>query len=326
MKPRLLTAGAVPLAAVAAFLVVPGVASVPHRLANGCGRWLALGALFELLSAAGFVVAFRLTFGDGSARRPSVRMGLRVLAFATLVPGGALLGPALGARLTDGRRGRVATRTLAFVLLTNVPDALALLIVGVALRVRLLAGPHSADLTVLPAGVAAVALIVVASLPVWMRARRDPLRRPLRRRLAGAGAALRDGVRAAEALLDPRDWRAIGPLAYYAFDNAVLWAAFRAFGHSPPVGVVVMAYVIGQAGSLVPVPGGVGVAEAGVIGTLVLYGAGAGPATAAVLVYRAISLTVPLVLGAVAGIPQRRRERDGASSGRIYDAVSSYGP
>jgi uncharacterized membrane protein YbhN (UPF0104 family) len=57
-----------------------------------------------------------------------------------------------------------------------------------------------------------------------------------------------------------------------------------------------MAYVIGRAGSLLPVPGGV---EAGLIGTLVLSGTAAGLAAAAVLVYRALSLSVPLALGVV---------------------------
>jgi uncharacterized membrane protein YbhN (UPF0104 family) len=63
-----------------------------------------------------------------------------------------------------------------------------------------------------------------------------------------------------------------------------------------------MAYVIGRAGSLLPVPGGV---EAGLIGTLVLYGTAAGLAAAAVLVYRALSLSVPLALGAGACIRRR---------------------
>jgi uncharacterized membrane protein YbhN (UPF0104 family) len=305
VKRRLLAVGPVALAAVAAVLLLPALAGVPQQLAGGCGRWLALGMLFELLSAAGFVVAFRLSFGGGSARRTSIRMGLRVLAVATVAPAGALLGPALGARITDGGRGRVATRALAFVLLTNVPDVVALAAVGFALRVRLLAGPHSAGLTLVPAAGAVVLLAGVASLPLWLCARPGRPRRALGRWLSRAGDGLREGVRAAEALLDPRDWRSIGPLAYYVFDNAVLWAAFRAFGHSPPLGVIAMAYVIGQLGSLLPVPGGVGGVEAGLIGTLVVYGTAAGPATAAVLAYRAISLAVPLALGASASIRRR---------------------
>jgi hypothetical protein len=192
------------------------------------------------------------------------------------------------------------------VLLTNVPDVVALSAVGFALRARLLAGPHSAALTLVPAVGGGVALAGVASLPLWWRAGPERPRHALGRSLAGAGDGLREGIRAAEALLDPRDWRLIGPVAYYGFDNAVLWAAFRAFGHSPPLGVLAMAYVIGQIGSLLPVPGGVGGVEAGLIGTLVVYGTAPARAAAAVLVYRAISLAVPLALGAGACVRHRR--------------------
>jgi uncharacterized membrane protein YbhN (UPF0104 family) len=302
---RMLAAGTVVLAAGAAFLLLPALASVPQRLAGGCGRWLALGALFELLSAAGYVVAFRLSFGDGSGWSASSRTGLRVLAASTALPAGALLGPALGAWITRPGRGRVASRALAFVLLTNAPDIAALAVVGIALRLRLLGGPNAVGLTLAPA-VGAIALLAgVASLPLWRHADARLRRRALARALVRAGEGLEEGVRAATALLASRDWKLLGPLAYYAFDNAVVWAAFRAFGHSPPVGIIVMAYVIGQAGSLLPVPGGVGGVEAGLIGTLVLYGTAPGPAAAAVLVYRAISLSVPLALGAGAKLDPR---------------------
>jgi uncharacterized membrane protein YbhN (UPF0104 family) len=67
-----------------------------------------------------------------------------------------------------------------------------------------------------------------------------------------------------------------------------------------------MAYVVGQAGSLLPLPGGLGAVEATLIGALVVYGIAVGPAAAAVLVYRAVSLTVPLALGVAAYILPRR--------------------
>ena len=251
-------------------------------------------------------MALRLSFGDGSRWSASSRTGLRVLGASTALPAGALLGPALGAWITRPERRHVASRALAFVLLTNAPDVAALAVVGIALRPRLLAGPHAARLTLAPA-VGAIALLAgVASLPLWLRADARRPRHALGRRLVRAGEGLEEGVRAAEELLHARDWKLIGPLAYYAFDNAVVWAAFRAFGHSPPVGIIVMAYVIGQAGSLLPVPGGIGGVEAGLIGTLVLYGTAPGPAAAAVLVYRAISLSVPLAPGAGACIRRRR--------------------
>jgi hypothetical protein len=158
---RVRAAGTVVLAAVAAFLLLPVLASIPQRLASGRGRWLAPGALFDPLSAAGYVVALRLSFGDGSCWSASSRTGLRVLGASTALPAGALLGPTPGAWITRPERGHVASRALAFVLLTNARDVAALAVVGIALRLRLLAGPHAAGLTLAPA-VGAIALLAVS--------------------------------------------------------------------------------------------------------------------------------------------------------------------
>jgi hypothetical protein len=81
----------------------------------------------------------------------------------------------------------------------------------------------------------------------------------------------------------------------------------------------VVAYVIGQAGSLLPVPGGLGGVEATLIGTLVVYGIALAPAAAAVLVYRAVSLSVPLALGVAAYIrPRRPLALPSLASGRLH--------
>ena len=72
-------------------------------------------------------------------------------------------------------------------------------------------------------------------------------------------------------------------MAYYAFDNAVLWAAFHAYGNAPPVSVIVMGYLVGSFGAAVPVPAGLGAVEGGLIGALVLYGAPAASASAKAL-------------------------------------------
>jgi hypothetical protein len=109
-------------------------------------------------------------------------------------------------------------------------------------------------------------------------------------------------------------------MAYYAFDNAVLWAAFHAYGNPPPLGVIVMGYLVGSLAAAAPVPGGVGAVEGGLIGALVLYGAPAAPAAGAVLLYRGISLGLALALGATAwaikrvpGAAPPRTGRDRAS-------------
>jgi uncharacterized membrane protein YbhN (UPF0104 family) len=309
-------AGAVALVAAALFATAPALASVPARLGTGCSRWVAVAAVLELLSAAGFVVAFKLSFADGSPWRASSHIALRMLGAATALPAGAVLAPALGARITRTGPGRVAARALAFVLLTNAPDIAAVAAVGIALRLGLLAGPRAAGLTLVPAAGALAVLAgvgVLTRVPLSRKARR---RRVLRCAPIRAAGALRDGVREAQGLLRAGGWKLIGPVAYYVFDNAVLWAGFRALGHSPPLGTLVMAYVVGQAGSLLPLPGGLGAVEATMIGALAVYGIAVGPAAAAVLIYRAVSLTVPLALGVTAYIlPPRSLVLPSATSG-----------
>lgn len=58
-----------------------------------------------------------------------------------------------------------------------------------------------------------------------------------------------------------------------------LWlTAFQAFGLSPPPTVVLMGYLIGQLGGLLPLPGGIGGIDGGLIATLIVYGTpAAGP-------------------------------------------------
>jgi uncharacterized protein (TIRG00374 family) len=70
--------------------------------------------------------------------------------------------------------------------------------------------------------------------------------------------------------------------------------------------VILMGYLIGQLGGLLPLPGGLGGIDGGLIGTLVVYGTPAAVTVAAVLVYRVILFWLPLLAGAVAFISLRR--------------------
>jgi uncharacterized protein (TIRG00374 family) len=97
-----------------------------------------------------------------------------------------------------------------------------------------------------------------------------------------------------------------GSIGYWFFDNAVLWATFQAFGVSPPLTVILMGYLIGQMGGLLPIPGGVGGIDLGLIGMLIAYGAPAAATAAAVLAYRIILFWLPLVLGGIAFALLRR--------------------
>ncbi len=79
-----------------------------------------------------------------------------------------------------------------------------------------------------------------------------------------------------------------------------------------------MGYFLGTLGSLLPLPGGIGGVEGGMIGAFAAFGEPAGRAVIAVLAYRAISFwlpTLPGVGGYVyaalhgSGVAARRRDR-----------------
>jgi uncharacterized protein (TIRG00374 family) len=128
--------------------------------------------------------------------------------------------------------------------------------------------------------------------------------RTVRRELIGGTSEAIKIIRSADGLV------IVGSIGYWAWDNAVLWATFHAFGSSPPITVILMGYLIGQLGGLLPLPGGVGGIDAGLFGTLLVYGTPAATTAAAVLAYRVILFWLPLLVGAVAFISLRRGLND----------------
>jgi len=106
----------------------------------------------------------------------------------------------------------------------------------------------------------------------------------------------------------------LGALAWWAFDIAVLWACFRAFGEAPPVAVLVMGYFTGMLGNLLPLPGGLGGVEGGMIGAFLAFGVSGGLAVVAVLSYRAFAFWLPTLPGAIAYLQLRRTVKDWAAA------------
>jgi len=87
---------------------------------------------------------------------------------------------------------------------------------------------------------------------------------------------------------------------YWAGDCGVLVAAFHTAHGSASIGVIVLAYMLGQLGNALPLPGGVGGVEPVMLGVLTASGVNAGLGAAAIVFYRFISLGIQAVLGAVA--------------------------
>jgi len=98
-------------------------------------------------------------------------------------------------------------------------------------------------------------------------------------------------------LIRERRFGLLGAVGYWAFDIAVLGVSFKAFGADVWVAVLVMGYFLGTLGSLLPLPGGIGGVEGGMIGAFVAFGVPADRAVIAVLAYRAISFWLPTLPG-----------------------------
>ena len=71
-------------------------------------------------------------------------------------------------------------------------------------------------------------------------------------------------------------------------------------GPAPPVAALVVAYLAGYLPNVLPIPGGVGILDAGLVGALGLYGMPLSHAAAAVLVYHAVAFWVPTLGGMLA--------------------------
>jgi uncharacterized membrane protein YbhN (UPF0104 family) len=196
----------------------------------------------------------------------------------------------------------IARRSVAFFVLTSLPNFAVAAILGPLLLSGLFSGDVPVAPTIILSTLAWVAAIIIAALP-WALRRFGLDRRPgaLAGRLRIIVGSLYGGIHDVGMLIAQRRWRAIlGACGYLGFDIAALLVGFAAFGSHLPLAPLVFGYVVGQLGGLIPLPGGIGGTDGGLIGALVLYGAPLSTATAAVLAYRAFQLGVPAVLGTVA--------------------------
>jgi uncharacterized membrane protein YbhN (UPF0104 family) len=303
------------LAAIVVLVVtaLPGLEELPAHLAGADPVWVAAAVVFELASTVAFAFAFHGAYERRTTRRASASVSMAMQGMNIILPAGGSGGLAVGAVILDRAgvpRPFAAARTVALFLATSMVSFAAVAIAGFGLASGLLPGDVAPAAAL---GPAIGAVLVVTALIALTSALRPSDQQPagrVRRAVWGARVYLRDGVAATSALLRTRDRLVIGgSVGYFAFDVAALAASFHAIG-SPglPIGVLVLAYTLGHAGAIVPLPGS---AEGGLIGMFVLYGVPLTAATAAVLAYRVVHAGVPLVLGSAGLADVRRRLRSG---------------
>jgi uncharacterized protein (TIRG00374 family) len=322
VRSRLLFLLALVVVVIVVVTLLPGLGTLRSRLSHAKPEWLLLGVGLKLLSGVGYVAVFRMIFCRRMSWRVSYQIGMSELGANALIPTGGAGGLALGAwALKRGgmQAEDIARRTVAFFLLTSVPNVLGVIVLGLGLAVGVFGGEGNLLLTLLPAAVAVAAVVLVlyaGRIAKRWGARIDARGGELSKRklVAMKGlTALGEGVEQAVALLrEGNTILVLGLIAYLAFDVMIVWATFHALGPAPPLAILWIAYLIGELGGLIPVPGGIGGVDAGLVGTLALYNVSLASAAGAVLAYRAIALWVPAVVGGGAFVFLRRTLRDEA--------------
>jgi uncharacterized membrane protein YbhN (UPF0104 family) len=301
---RLVQIGVVLAVGVLLLVTLPGLGDVRERFSEARPGWVALALVLEVGSVVSFVVVFRGVFCVRMPWSFSAQVGLSEQAANVLLPAGGAGGLALGAWALSRAgmsSGHIARRTVAFFLITSSANFVVAVLAGIGLLTGVLPGGASFALTAIPAGLALLVIASVIALPRVLPERPERAGGRVRRTLAHTGATISEGLGDAGALLRSGRPSVIGGAAgYLLFDMAALVAAFHAFGHAPAAGDFMMAYVLGQLGGLVPLPGGVGGTDGGLVAALALYGTPLASATAAVLAYRAFQLGLPALAGTVA--------------------------
>ena len=292
---------------VALLLAVPGLTGVSHALRHADVSWIWIGIAFEVLSNVGYELVVMLVFPE-APRRFAGRLAWAESAFGAAVSIGGAGSIGLGAWVlhTLGISNKaIAERSAALVLATSAVNVIVLAVTGLATAAGVLSGPSNLLLTLVPGVVAVLVLAFFLMLP--RIATRYESRLSSHRRMAIGVRTTAQGVRGAKRILFTAEWLTIGAWAYLLCDIAVLWVCLHALGQSPEFAAVILAYQIGYIANAIPIPGGIGVLDAGLVGMLVVYGVPSTPAAAAEVVYHAIALWVPASIGTIGYLLLRRQ-------------------
>jgi uncharacterized membrane protein YbhN (UPF0104 family) len=306
-RKALLLVGAAVLLFGSLVLIAPSFADLAEtwrRLESGELGWLALALLFAVLSFAGHVVLFSAVAGRGGGGRIGLNESLQInLAgnaatrlFASAGAGGIAL-TAWAMRRSGMERSDVGARLVTFhVLLYGVYMAV-LVVGGLGLYTGLFPGGGSFAITVVPAIFGAAVIAIVASAQ-WVR--------PGEGRIRSLAGPVGKGVRDARRLVMSGNVALAGALMWWGFQILVLWASFHAFGAPPPFAVIAVAFFVGMMANLLPLPGGVGGVDGGMVGALIAFGVEPELALLAVLGYRGFVFWLPIIPGALGYLALRR--------------------
>jgi uncharacterized membrane protein YbhN (UPF0104 family) len=304
-------AGGLALLAAAAVIWVPFLEPIRNRFADTDPGWVVATFVLQLLSVLSFVVALRGAFDRRLGWRESFDVGVVEESANVFLPSGGSGGLALGAVIlirSGIPTGFAVSRSAVLFLVTSAVSGFALVIFGALEAIGVLPGNASLAGTLVPAAIAAVIIAGLIFLPRALPQIDGTRGGKIRHGAAAAQAWLREAVdTSVELVIGKREMLLIlGAIGYYGFDVASMGAAFEALGGGgPALGLFVLAYTIGHAGAIVPIPGS---AEGGLVGAFTLFGAPLSLVVGGILLYRVFHAGVPFLLGAL-GLADMSRHR-----------------
>ncbi len=314
-----------------------GLGDSLSKLGEADGVWVIVGVGFLVAAIGTYITLFKAVVGGEVLRlswNETYEINMAGVAATRLFSAGGAGGIAVtywALRRAGMVRADATRRMVAFLSLQYVFYPLALIVCGVLLRTGVLPGKDSVELTVIPAAVAGLLLLVgalVALIPpdlgerVARHAHGERLR-TIADRVGKVPARAGEGVRmAARLLLNPSrgGLAVVGAVGYWAANIGILWASFAAFDVQIPIAVVVQGFFLGMVANLFPLaPAGVGAVDAGMIGAFVLFGVPEETVFPAILTYRLIAFWMPIPPGVVAFLQLRARVALWAEKGLPID-------
>jgi uncharacterized protein (TIRG00374 family) len=318
-----------------------GLGDSLDKLGEADPVWIGIAIVFSIASYATYIALFKAVVGGDAVKftwGETYEINMAGVAASLLLSAGGAGGIALTywALKKAGMGTRdAARRMIAFVSLHYAFYPLALIVFGLLLRTGVLHGDHSVELTIIPAAVAGLLLVVgvlVTLIPADVEARLMPHAHGAHMRSFVEWASrvpetAGEGFRFALSLFaHPRKGglAVLGAAGFWAFNIGVLWASFHALGIQVPFAVVVQGFFLGMVANLFPLaPAGVGAVDAGMIGAFVLFGLPEETVFPAILIFRLVSFWMPIPPGIVALFQLRKTVRRWEAEGLPVDRGES---
>ncbi len=328
---RLLQTGVVVVVLlVAIYFLFPklvGLGDSMDKLGEADPVWVGIAIVLSIASYATYIALFKAVVGGETVRftwGETYEINMAGVAATLLFSAGGAGGVALtywALKKAGMKRREAARRMIAFISLHYAFYPIALILFGILLRTGVLNGEKSVELTIIPAAIAGIMLvlgILVTLIPADVEGKLMPHVRGEHMRSFVEWASrvpetTGDGFRFALSLFThPRKGglAVLGAAGYWAFSIGVLWASFHSLGIHVPLAVVVQGYFLGMVANLFPLaPAGVGAVDAGMIGAFVLFGLPEETVFPAILIFRLVSFWMPIPPGIIAFFQLRKTVR-----------------